>query len=83
MKKQHTLPISGPDLWKAGALLLANLASGCATSRLSREAQRRVAIQHSKSYNPVKKMLYESKIQFTIKCVFTLKAIRRLLNINN
>jgi hypothetical protein len=61
MKKENTLPISGPDLWKAGALLLAILASGCATSRLGREAQRRIAIQHSKSYNPVKKMLSELK----------------------
>jgi len=49
------LPIVGLDLWKAIALLLAILASGCATSHLSREVRKRIAIQHTKSYNPVKK----------------------------
>jgi hypothetical protein len=52
MKKQHTLPIGSQHLWKAIALLLTLLASGCATSRLSREARRRIGIQHSKSILP-------------------------------
>jgi hypothetical protein len=42
MKKQHTLPIGGPDIWKAIALLLTFLASGCTTSRLSREVRRMI-----------------------------------------
>jgi hypothetical protein len=31
MKKQHTLPTSNRDLWKAGVLLLTLLTSGCTT----------------------------------------------------
>ena len=31
MKKQHTLPTSSRDLWKAGVLLLTLLTSGCTT----------------------------------------------------